>query len=232
MKKLPHELELEELLAAVKDTDLEDIKVSYDDPILSFTQAFNLIPGDDLVSNDLLYKLFSLWYPETVFGRANFSRQIGKYLPRENKFYKVNKNFLSISKQIQEMLRAKKRKKVKSKTWTNHYHAFLDDTGLAPGSIYVESDIVYYVYNRWRDSNNKKSLLSYEAFLDFCGLHFTTKNLSTSNKKWYGMNKAIKSLITREEVERWRESKRNAKNRLYKKRTEILFKKEKQKTKK
>lgn len=228
MKKLPHELELEELLSAIKNTDTSDIKIQYDDPILSFTQAFKLTPGQDLVSSKVLYKLFKLWHPDTAFSNTNFSFQLSKYIPRQKEFYLVNKNFLSISKQIQDLLSEKKKDKTKSKTWSKHYHAFLEDTGIESGSLYVEADILYYLYNRWRDNNKRTTLLSYENFCKITNLHFEKKRLTESTKNWYGVSKNIKSLITREEVERWRESKNNAKKKYIKKDSNsILYKKTK-----
>lgn len=206
----PTELSLAELLEAVKGQELidENVSPSFNDPIASFVQAFNIKPGKELISDILLHKLFKLWNKNSFINIRNFNRQFGQYIPsqrRNRRFYFVDQQVLKIIKTIEDIEKKTAFVPTKSKAFYKHFERFLEKTNLKPGELYVESDILYYVYNRWCDDTRYKNPLGYKHFISFCDLNFEVKRLSNSTILWYGVNKEIKTLITRSEVERWRQ---------------------------
>jgi len=217
MKKKLHEISDEELLASLVGEDLskESLEYKFDNPIASFVQAFKLEAGKEKVPARLLFNLFKNWTRGLAFNQSSFNYQLDSYLPTADtnqKVYLVNKKVLEISKQLDEILKKKRKPKYKSKVWITHFERFLSDTGLEPGTVYVEQDILYYVYNRWCDDNRKKSILGYISFGEMCGLVFDKKHLNVNDLNWIAVNEKIKELITAEEVQRWRLGrKRNAK---------------------
>jgi len=212
MKKLysKTELSLDELLDAIKGQELVNDKIlpSFKDPIFSFTQAFNISPGTELISDHILHKLFKLWHRDSFIDLKNFNIQLGKYIPSERKnrrFYKVNKKISHTVKILEEIQNKHTLNPTKYRGYHRHFERFLSQNDIEAGEVYVESDILYYVYNRWCDEIGRKNPLGYNNFLSFCALNFEVKRMAESNIHWYGVNDKIKKLITRSEVERWRQ---------------------------
>lgn len=208
-QKLPQELELAELLETVKDApNVKNEKVNFQDPILSFTQAFNLRPGTRIVSDKLLFDLFKVWHPDTLFTKRNFNLRLGDYLPPKiisnRRYFSIDKNYIKISKYIQEGVQKRTRDVTKSKHFHNQITRFLTDTKLKEGSVYIESDILYYIYNNWCDERDNKPI-QYQAFLSICDLYFESKRLMDNVLMFYGVNNSIKKLITTEKVNDWRQ---------------------------
>jgi hypothetical protein len=240
--KLPTEISLQDLLKSIEGQELVDgeIKFSFDNPVLSFIQAFNITIGKEKISDAVLHELYRIWNKSTVVDKRTFNLQFGKYIPSvqiNRRYYFVNSNVLKIATQLEE-LKEKRRTRNRSKSikWHKHFEAFLEETGIKPGTVYVESDILHYVYNNWCDDTRKKSWLGRESFDDICKLNFEYKTLTRNKMLWFGVNSKIKQLITKEEVERWREGRitygktKNSKEKAYfkvpeKEETETLYKK-------
>lgn len=237
--RLPTELSLDELLGAIKGQEVinENIKPSFKDPIVSFIQAFNITPGKELVSDSVLHRLFKMWHKDSFIDKKNFNFQLGKYIPSEvinRRFYKVNNNFSFVVKKIEDIEKKTQFAPTKYKGYTKHFDKFLEQNKLAAGNLYVESDILYYVYNRWCDEVRRKKPLGYLNFISFCELNFESKRLTESNVYWFGLNNNIKNLITRSEVDRWRQGrakngKKDYREKIIKKEKTIYPKKTKQK---
>jgi hypothetical protein len=216
--KLPHELSLQELLSAVHSQEQPEVvqETASDSSIMSFIQVFNILPGKSRVTESTLHKLFNLWNRGTPVARHEFNERLGKLLPWKvqsgKKFYLVSKNVLQLSKYIQTIEKNRTQERAKSKYWQNHFTKFLNDTEIEPGTLYIEADVFFYAYNRWCDDTRKTKKLGFENFVEVCQLIFTSKRLSLSNFIWFGVNQKIKSLITREAVQRWREGRHRKSN--------------------
>lgn len=210
---LPQEIDLATLLASIEGEEFNsDVKPNFDTPILSFIQAFNISQGKELVSDRILYNLFRTWHKDTFIDKKNFNTQFTKYFTykqSDRKYFYVNKDFVSISNLIQEHTREHTLDKRKSRAWQKHFARFLDETKLKPGTIFLEADILYYVYTRWADSIRRKNLFSYYTFCQIVSLHFEKKILSVRNMAWFGISPEIKNLINKEEVARWRNYRNN-----------------------
>lgn len=217
MKKKIHEISDEELLKSLEGEDLgTSLEYKYDNPVLSFVQAFKIEPGTVKVLDKLLYNLFKNWIRGLSFTQATFNYQLDNVIPFERntsrKYYLVNKKAMELAKQAEQLKVKRSKPRHKSKVWITHFESFLSTTGLSPGDTYVESDILYYVYNRWCDENRRKSVLGRTSFTEMCHLHFECKHLDRNDINWFAVNNNIKALINKEEVKRWRQGrKRNAK---------------------
>ncbi len=212
-KKLIHELSTEELLESLSGQDLinEKVQFSYENPILSFIQAFNIKAGKEKVSDAVLHSLFRIWHIDTVIDQRNFNIQLGRYIPsevRNRRFYLVDKKVLELTNKIEQIKKDRSVNRSKSIHWHKHFERYLEETTLSPGLIFVEADILYYTYTRWVDITRLKQWLSYENFLKICNLNFEKKRISDSKLTWFGVNTSIKQIITKEEVKRWREGRK------------------------
>lgn len=215
MKKsrLPNELSLEELLkvASTEESEEEvyDKEVaSIEDSYISFFQAFDIRPGKEPVSGLLLLELFHKWLPGTKTKQRTFYLILNKYLPRErrsiDRLYLIDQDFIKIKKHLEDIKRGKRFNRTKSSKWHEHTQKFLQQTGLDKGDLWVEADILYYIYNRWIDACRRKNPLGYETFKRFCKLIFPVKQ-ANSELPWFAVNHKLEELITKEEIIRWRE---------------------------
>ena len=209
-QKLITEHSLEELLASLDSQEMDmEIKISFDNPILSFIQAFKIQNGIQKVSDKLLYQLFKLWN-NTRIDKRNFNIQLSKYIDCEIKYsrrmYLVDISFLNVAEICEKFIRNKKRDKTKSLKWKNHFDQFIEDTKLTEGQTWIEGDILYYIYNNWLDSKKKKTGFTFGVFMEILHIHFeTTTKLTTGMIRAFKVNRtALLNNITREEVERWR----------------------------
>lgn len=211
--KLPHEISVEELLKSLEGQDLVNDKTvfSYENPILSFIQTFKISSGKHTVSDKVLHDLFRFWNTTIVLDQRSFNIQLGKYIPsvlRNRRYYLVDKKVLELAQKVEELKKKHSSDRSRSIKWNKHFEKFLSDTEIEEGTLFIEVDILYYAYRRWCDDTRKKSWLSQESFANICKLNFNTKRISDSKLAWFGVNHKIKELITREEVERWREGRK------------------------
>lgn len=211
-QKLPHQLSVDELLKLLDTLQPEDKKRTVQtSPVLSFIQAFNIVPGKQLIHNKLLFRLFKLWKPDSVMEKRNFTIQLSSYIPRHNPkspFFTIDTNTIQINEKLIKLVEEKTMDKTKSKYYNRHFLKFLKDTGLSEGKIYIENDILYYVYNNWLDTKPKKTKLGPTQFMLFCDLHFDRKRLSNSKLAWYGVSKEIYNLIDTKSVQNWRDGRK------------------------
>lgn len=209
--KLPHELSLDELLKSVAGEEKPKDGFSFNNPILSFVQEFKISPGTNKVSDKLLYKLFRSWFKEDFISQRTFNIRLGSYIPsamRNRRYYLVNTKTLELAKKCQLLEESQSLDRSKSIHWNKHYESFLRDTGLTEGPIYVEADILFYIYNNWCDRTRKTKKLGSNTFSAITKLNFEKKNISNSDIAWFGVNNKVKELITREEVKRWRQGRK------------------------
>lgn len=74
---------------------------------------------------------------------------------------------------------------------------------IKPGSIYIESDILYYFFD-YHNHKKQRKLISYYTFVSMCHLYFSSKQLGYGST-WFGVSEDIKNLITPEWIKVWRQ---------------------------
>ena len=211
--KLPQELSLEELLAAALTEDNQDespeMEITSENPFISFLQTFNIKSGRQKVNVRSLYQFFVHWSGHYEITHVSFIAGIRKFISvsmiNTCRYAHINISAYEFEDIVTKFKNFNRRKVGGSKFYIAHFNNFLNDTGIASGDIYVEYDILYYVYGRWCDSIRRKVPLSQGAFLRLCELHFDKKYLSVGFMPWFKINEQIKQLITKEEISRWRE---------------------------
>jgi hypothetical protein len=217
MKKKLHEITDEELLASLSGEDLsKPVEFQFDNPVASFVQAFDIRTGKQLVADKLLLTLFKEWKRDSPINQRSFNMQLENYVvsvPKKRRYFLINKDALEIAKEVQKLVQKRSKPRYKSKAYITHFESFLSENELAPGSTYVEIDVLYYIYNRWCDNNRKKSQFGLGSFNDMCSLYFDIKQITGNDLNWVCVNSKVKELITKEEVQRWRLGRsRHAKN--------------------
>lgn len=213
--KLPTELSIEELLKALdeKPSDSKERIDSHDD-MFNFIQAFDMRRGTYKVTGILLYELYIMWTKEKKISKQAFNIRFKKYFEFYNTskkltsdHYKLNKSVFDIAKQLEKYRKPKPYKNVKGKAVQKIFVEFIEKHNITRGSLYVESDVFYHVYDTYMYNNKRKSL-EYTRFINLCRLFFDYKYFDGSDLIWFGLSDNIKNYISPQGVANWRQGRK------------------------
>jgi hypothetical protein len=153
-KQLPTDYELEELLKLVNSSK-DDPHVYGDlepNDIVLFLSTFEIQPGQNLVLHKLIYQLYKLWSKQPL-NHQHFSIEMAKFiLPKDvdnRHYYLINSSAFKLSAKSYQLIAAKTIDKTKSKNYRRHFDAFLKHYDLKPGKCWLESYLIYYLYDLW-----------------------------------------------------------------------------------
>lgn len=215
IEKLPNELSLEDLLNSLGEATPQQLEQNSElslsglGPVLSFIQAFNILPGNELVTDIDLYRLFRLWAKDSLITRRNFNVQAGRHIISQlvggKRYYSINHDLIKISQETLTILKDHQIDKTKSKYYKNHFEKFLNYYCLEAGTVFVEVDLLYYLYDKGNTERRVNNLLGYESFVQMCGLFFKQKRLSRHRLAWFGVSRNIKNHLNEETVLNWRQ---------------------------
>ena len=178
-KKHNTDLSTEELLTALENTNPAETFVS-SDPIFSFIQTFGIKEGIRKIKCDLIYDLFKQWNKTSRIKPNAFFKEFEKYFQAHNmyavsmrsRYYLLDKDMLDIVKNIESYKKTHPKNKHKYKSVKKHFENFLKTHNITSGSLYIESDVFYHIYDTWIYRNNGHNYLSYERFTSVCSLYF------------------------------------------------------------
>lgn len=209
------DITVDELLKALETGNLkkettsnQTVEPDTSDTIFNFLTAFNILPGKHSVSDNLLFKLFKQFDRKYIKSKQSFNIVVSQYLPKRlsanRVFYLINNNIWQVGKTLLTKVQGRKRDVTKSKTAHKKFEQFLGANSLEPGNVYVEGDILYYIYNGWCDKVRRQPL-GYLRFINLCNLYFEKRSMAGYKYvPWYGLNESIKDCITKEVVNNWR----------------------------
>ena len=227
LQKLPSDLSVEELLKALQDNIPDSPKEEVNSsiiqtqeytgqylssyPVLSFIDAFKIRRGNHLVSDHILYNLFKVWDKITKLTKRDFNTELARYIEVQRssvtkidiKYFKVNAKAAKLAHLVEEYKKTNKRKYLNNKNYRIHYEKFFNDLDITPGSLYIEADVFYHVYDTYMYKRNRKSH-PYLRFELICGLFFEQKYFDGTNTPWFGVSENIKQHISIDAVSNWR----------------------------
>lgn len=200
---------------------------SYLNDTEKFISIFNLTPGNNLVSKRILYKIYKSWSADPAKPNA-FTKRLGLHLPSKimgQQVYFLIKE-LPADLRTKSLQHLKPKSKIHSKTYKSHFDGYLKKYNITPGNYYLESYVLYYLYDLWVYSTRKNTPLSYPQFSNFCLLYFkskrtgkTVKGQADSSKvRWFGVNESILQVLPLEHITQIREG-RQFMNRLKREKT-------------
>ena len=196
--KLPSEFNLDELIEAASKESKEAVQTTgtassiLESDIFTFITKLNINPGTKKVNKKLLYKLYRNWSSEPATN-GSFALFMGMFFESNAKAYFLNLDALQIVRTPVPYIRKVKRDKTKSKNYKVHFEKFMEFYGLANGSCYVPSYVLYYMYDKWTYDNKNKKPMSDKQFFNFCGIYFDKKRLESSKISFFGINEDIKN---------------------------------------
>lgn len=177
--------------------------------VAAFLSRFKIEQGKDAVSKRLLLELYRSWTKEPMT-KLQFELEIAKYLMIHQKgsqtFYLINQKAMTLSQEAYKFLEKKTRDKTKSPNWRLHFENFLSKYDLKPGNYFLESFVLYNLYDKYVYEIGKKMPLGENQFYNFCNLYFTNKRLTDNRVSWFGVDESIKNAISEESINTLRES--------------------------
>lgn len=212
--KLIHEYSVEELLKLM-DSSKEEVTTKSDEEyvdneVIRFLAYYDIKPGTYRINTKLMFRLFKAWSKDKTYKYADFIRNMYSQLEKKYtsinfekfQYFKINKTLINITRFLEE---AKPKKIIFRKTmyYKKFMEEFIEQHKLAAGPIFVEADILYYLFDFYNHKKGRR-LIGYERFVSMCHLYFPEKQLGFGST-WFGVNESIKELITPEWVKTWRQ---------------------------
>lgn len=207
-KKLPTELDIEELLKAVEQAPKEVIskktaEEQVENKIFQFVMFYDIKPGYHKVPKRLIHIMYKYWSKEKM-PRNAFTYEFHKvFTGKENTTnYFLNKSVATLLKQ-HESDKPKKIDYTKSKTYQKLFADYLNHYNIKPGNLYVECDLLYYLFDMFVTKKRRASI-GFFKFFSLIANKFNKKDLGYG-VTWFGVDESIKQHLPQEVVERWRQ---------------------------
>jgi hypothetical protein len=210
LKKLHNSFSEEELLNLLDQKETtevkEDPKLEYRNDIPLFLSAYNVLPGEHCVSKRVLLELYRAWSNKSV-RPSTFYYHISKYLIIHQKgpkhYYLINESAINISTKAYALVKENSIDKTKSPTYKKHFEQFLKDMNIVPGDYYVETFILFKVYDNWHYSKKmKKNPLGNTQLFNYFKLYFTHRRKTDSQMQWFAVDRSILNNFTEQQLER------------------------------
>lgn len=214
MSTLPQDIDLNKLLESLENTEE---KKEYSDHVLNFIAFYNLKPGNNLVKATVLYKLFKNWSKADV-GSFNFSFRLKEIFPhqmiKDGMFFSLDQSALNLSEAALKLLQTKPERHLLP-SYKRHFESFLAKYQVTEGTYWVESYVLYYLYDKWLfEIKRKTNHLGYQSFNSLLSLYFTVKRLNKNQSYVVRINKEnLMKHITEEHMEQIRQGYKHAKKR-------------------
>jgi hypothetical protein len=201
-----HELTDEELLKALdnadkQSNDAEDLPQSTDIP--HFLSFFNIRPGDNKVLAKAIFQLYKAW-SKTPEDFNKFCRVMPLYVESKlgtysRTYYLIDKTAFAISGEIEKILLSNTVDKRTSVRYRQHFESFLKARDITSGKIWINMDIVFYLYDLWVVKRYKRNPIGRAEFTKMCKVYFESKR--TWNKDtWIRLSASIYNHITKEKI--------------------------------
>ena len=214
MSTLPQDIDLNKLLESLEDSEEQK---EYSDQVLNFIAFYNLKPGNNLVKATVLYKLFKNWSKADV-SSGTFTNRLKEIFPyqviKDGTFFSLDQSALNLSEAALKLLQTKPERHLLP-SYKRHFESFLNRYQVTEGTYWVESYILYYLYDKWLyEIKRKTNHLGYQSFNNLMSLYFTVKKPNTNQSYVVRINKEnLMKHITEEHMEQIRQGYKNANKR-------------------
>lgn len=214
-RKTPTAHTTEELLKTLEENEILSDKQeliiypNVDGDVAAFLSNYKIEPGSDSVLQKVIFELYKRWSKEPVT-KSKFENELCKYLivhvkgPRY--YYLINQKAMNLTQAAYKLVIKQTVDRTKSPPWKKHFESFLDKYEIKSGNFYVESFILYNLYDKYVYETGKKQPLGEDQFFNFCKLYLTNRRLTGNRVAWFGIDASIKKVITEETFKTLRES--------------------------
>lgn len=172
-KKLPSDTPLDALIeAAIANS--EEITLDHDvfeSDVIAFLSHYKITGGQHKIPADSLYKLYCIWSKNRI-KRNQFSLQLSLYIPKEARYYLINKDSSEIISDLSSVIKKKKSPLIRKRANWDHFKAFLNAHSISNGEDWVEAHVLFHFYDKWIYNTNRKKRISNHNLLQFLKITF------------------------------------------------------------
>jgi frataxin-like iron-binding protein CyaY len=208
-KRLPTDYKLEELLELVNEAPSDDSVILELNDVVLFLTTFEIKPGTEIILNKELYRLYKMWSKRPI-NPNHFGMEMAKYIPSRDihgrYYYTINISAFKLSERSRQLIRVKLIDKTKSKNYKRHFEAFIKHYDLKPGKYWLESYLIFYLYDLW--TYKKKKPLGEKQFHRFAKLYLKHKEKRHGHSVWYAVDESILQHLPQEHIDQIRESRK------------------------
>jgi len=204
MKKLPHNIDTEELLKALETAeDIQEL-VSFKNDVPLFLSKFKIEAGSNFILPRMLYKLYKLYSVDPVSQQV-FSLSCSEFVPRKGHYFKLNITPLKVTKIL---TKPKNRNDISSSHFKKHYDKFIETANITKGTKWTEGFMLFEVYRFYCIDHKLHKRLTYENFVTISKMYFEHKRIGSSKGMWFKMDHDTLSILTPEHQQNVRNSRR------------------------
>lgn len=203
-KKLPHQHNIEDLLKAledVKNDDISDELISFDNDVPFFLSKFKIENGKYTVRISLLYKLYKIYSKEPL-KQNQFTRNVGNFVINDGHYFNIN---ISPEKIIKILNPPQNRNEIARSAIHKHFTTFVENCKVKKGQKWIEAFLLFEVYRHYCIDKKIHKLMRYENFVSVCKLNFEHRRIGSSKGVWLKLDPEILSILTPELMEKIRE---------------------------
>jgi hypothetical protein len=209
VRKTANFIETEELLKLLEEPQLnqETPDILYKNDILSFISVFNIQSGEDRIKKNTLYSIYRVWSKNPIPSK-DFHLEMFKFLPvcqvQNAAGYNINQNAIKLTHEAYSLFKQQKVRTLKSKRWTQHFENFLLFHALTSGNFWLESDILYFIYDKYTHERGLDRTvhlyMTKEVFYIYADIFL--KHKITKYGKMYGISENIQNFFQPDQLAR------------------------------
>lgn len=220
MADSPNKLSIEQLLdiyANSKEITPEELQpeVLQANDVLGFVSFYNIQPGPNTVTQETVWRLYQAWSSNPV-KRLVFARRINPFIQTisrgQSRCYLLNESTLNLSNKTLKLLSSHIQDKRKNPHYKRHFEAYLNfyKFNEKVDGTWIESNVLFYLYDKWTYRNNCKNPLGRQTFVSFCKTYLGTprrvRKITDSKVLFFQVNSNLYRHITEKEIKEIRDA--------------------------
>lgn len=199
-QKLLNNLSTEDLIKELDQPTQSEQSVNpyKNNDVLDFVYFFNMKPGKEPVKKKLLYKIYTKWSKDVVHLKT-FNNILTDYFESDITVLYLDSDAFKLTKNAIEFLEPKKKRDTGNPNYQRHFSNFLSHYSIVPGKTWIEQEVLYYLYRKWKDD---KGSLNPSTFSDFCSINLRKKKTETAI--FYGVSD-LSAVLSQKELDELRQ---------------------------
>lgn len=208
LKKTANQADTDELLDILNNSQ-EDITnyTEYKNDILTFISVFNIQNGEEKIKAYTLYSIYKVWSKEALT-KTQFYNEFNKFFYSTSGSYFINRNAIQLTHEAYNKFKQEKIR-LKSKFWSKHFEDFLLYHSIKSESYWLESDLLYFLYDKYTHERgldkNSSTHMGKDTFSTYANIFLKSK--VTKNGKVYLVSENVKQFFQKGQLERMKDEK-------------------------
>lgn len=190
-------LSVEELLSRL-DTAEDNAITASEDPYVNFLSFFNIVQGEQAVRAHFLLDLYNNWSKQPV-KIVEFKQGLERLIFRRLNYFYIDKSALNLTEAAIKHFLEKPLPKKNKRRGTDNFPLFLKALSINDGPKWVESFVLYYLYDKYAYDRRHMHTLTESHFSRLLTERFKEKRFTSEGYLWVQVSD-LSAHITREQI--------------------------------